>query len=171
MSLTGKPTVVEPRAAASSDPVPSLRPTQSAIASIRERLRLIETEINGLSTRVAGTSGTTDIASLQQQIRALRTRIEALEGASPTQWHVNGSLVGANHRVDFRSTSGIVITGSIDAVEDRVVISFQPVLLMLIQRSGLILTGSEVSLSGPDLPMQIQRGHLALGARNVALTV
>jgi hypothetical protein len=172
MALTGKPTVVEPRAAREPDSSPSLRPTQQAIAAIRERLRLIEAETNALLVRVddlvvSGVSA--DVAALQAQIDALRFRIQALEEESPTEWYVNDVLIGTRNRVNFLSVGDIVVTGEDDAIGEQVIISFSSVTGISIQRGRAEAAGRDVTLGGVVMTLDVERGAARAAGRDVGI--
>lgn len=175
MAITGKPSVIEARAALSGDTSAALRPIQAVIAAIRERLRLIEAELNALIIRVAdlGTDDPGgDVADLQSQIDALVLRVAALESITLTDWYVNGALVGTRRRVNFIQAGGITISGADDG--DRANITFGALVDILIplslSRTGLVLTGRELTLQLGRF-IDVTRRSLVLTGRTVGMSL
>src|ERR1044071_1064371 len=73
MTLKGFPAVLDPRAL-------DLRAVQSTIAAIRERLRVIDLEVNAMQGAANSSTLGATVTGLQQQSLSLRAQITALSG-------------------------------------------------------------------------------------------
>jgi uncharacterized coiled-coil protein SlyX len=198
MTLTGKPSVIEPRPSRQGDAVAALRPLQDTVASIRERLRQIEAEVNALVQRIAdlettaGAGASADLEAIQIQINSILARLKELEESALVDWYVNGVLVATRRQVNFIQAGGITISGADDG--DRANITLGALVDLLIPTSrgalrlsgrdlvfqlgrfidvmpaSLVLTGRDLGLSlTTDTLLAVQRGALRFSGRTVGI--
>lgn len=187
----GKPSITNPRPPAARDVV-------LAIDNIRQRLEALDAVVTTLqSTPVDTTSLQAQIRTLRTDLAALTARVAALEQLVPTDFYVDGALVGTRHAVNFEHGAGITITGTDDVSNGRVNIRFDasgvnltlPVTRETIEvrsrdltlalgrfidvtRARLIVAGRNLGLSlSSDTLFSVERGTLALAGRAVVLSL
>lgn len=187
----GKPAITDPRP-------PAARDVAQAVSNIRQRIEALEAVVTTLqSTPVDTSSLQAQIRTLRIDLAALTARVAALELEVPTDFYVDGALVGTRHAVNFERGAGITITGTDDETNQRVNIRFDasgvnltlPVTRATVDirardltlalgrfidttRARLIVAGRSVGASlSNDTLLAVSRGTLALSGRSVDLSL
>lgn len=187
----GKPSITNPRPPAARDVV-------LAVDNIRQRIEALEAVVTTLQSTPADTSALqAQIRTLRTDLAALTTRVAALEQLVPTDFYVDGTLIGTRHAVNFERGAGITITGTDDTSNERVNIRFdatgvnltlpvtrgaidvraRDVTLALgrfidVTRARLIVAGRNLGLSlSSDTLLAVERGTITLAGRSVGLSL